>query len=193
MNTRQTNLRLQRDRRRSSTKPSTRRAKSHRPQPRESLRDFAPERKGLLLVGLCTIAPAAKCGHFFEGTFGRRVWAKLERAGLLERTADANDDEVWAVAGHGITDVVKRAAKSQTDLRRDEIAAGVEVLRAKVRRWAPRAIVFAFKNAAEAALGERGLAPGSCPSFEGVPTWLLTSPWAKPEDAAREAAALAKL
>jgi uracil-DNA glycosylase len=154
-------------------------------EPRESLRDFPPQPNGLLLVGMCTIAAVAKSGHYFEGAYGRRVWKKLATAGLYDGDAES-EDECWSASGHGITDVVKRAVRSNDSLRRDEIAAGVEALRKKVRRWRPRAILFAFKNAAEAALGERGLSPGPLAAFEGVPALLLTGPYAKPEAAAEE-------
>ena len=169
-------------RRHGDTRGDARHRKTRANLPPILLRDLIPERGGILLVGLCSIAPVARRGHFFLGAFGQRVWAKLERAGLLQR-CDADDDEVWAVAGNGVTDIVSRAPKSQRDLKREEIAAGVEVLRKKVRKWAPRAIVFAFRNAAEAALGRRDLAPGELPAFEGVKAVLLTGPMAKPADA----------
>ena len=193
MTTLPTRLRLQKDRRRTpkKAKPSPRTTRGAR-EVRESLRDFEPMDDGLLLVGMCTIAAIARRGHFFEGTYGRRVWKKLAAAGLHGQT-EFDDDETWAACGNGITDVVKRAVRSNDSLKKEEITAGVEVLRKKVRRWRPRAILFAFKNAAEAALGERGLAPGPLPPFEGVPTFLLTGPYARPDAAAEECARLESL
>ena len=159
---------------------------------RVSLRDIEPKDDGLLLVGMCTIAEVAKRGHFFEGTYGRRVWKKLTAAGLHEPT-EFNDDETWGACGHGITDLVKRPVRSNASLKKEEIAAGVEVLRKKVKKWRTRAILFAFKNVAEAALGQRGLAPGRLPDFAGIPAFLLTGPYAKREAAAEEAAQLGTL
>ena len=181
----QTRVRLQRDRRPPATTPP----RSHVTAARESLPDLTPKPGGLLLVGMCTIASFARDGHYFEGTYGRRVWNKLAGAGLYDGEAE-NEDACWAASGHGITDVVKRAVRSNDSLKKEEIAAGVDVLRKKVRRWRPRAILFAFKNAAEAALGERNLAPGPLGELEGVPAFLLTGPYAKKDAAAEECARL---
>lgn len=185
--TRRADLRLKRDRRLSSMKPP------HRSGSIESLPDYPPKRGGILLVGMCTIAAVAKTGHYFQGHYGKRVWKKLAKARLLENATFGEEDEAWALAGQGVTDLVKRAVRSNASLKRDEIAAGAESLRTKVRKWAPRAIVFAFKNAATAVLEVREVTPGPGPSCEGIPTFLLTGPYAKPEAAEAEAAQLAKL
>lgn len=181
-----------RSRRSDAQRPRSAPSRSTTSPARESLRDLAPQPGGILLVGMCTIARVAKGGHYFEGTYGRRVWKKLAAAGLYDGDA-ASEDECWRASGHGVTDVVKRALRSNDALKRDEIAAAVEVLRKKVRRWRPRAILFAFKNAAEASLGERGLAPGPLAAFEGVPAFLLTGPYAKADVAAAETERIAAL
>lgn len=191
MTTRQTRLRLPKDRRGTTKKMKP----ASRPEPRgvrESLPDLAPRPNGLLLVGMCTIAAVAKGGHYFEGTYGRRVWKKLAGAGIYDGEAE-HEDACWSASGHGITDVVKRAVRTNDSLKEEEIAAGVEALRKKVRRWRPRAILFAFKNAAEASLARHDLAPGPLPDFEGVPAFLLTGPYAKRDAAAEECARLESL
>lgn len=195
MTTLQTRLPLPKDRR---ATPSRARLHARATSPRgaaserESLRDLPPQPNGLLLVGMCTITAIAKDGHYFEGTYGRRVWKKLAGAGLYDGDAES-EDACWAASGHGVTDIVKRAVRSNDSLKPDEIAAGVEALRKKVRRWRPRAILFAFKNAAEAALGQSKLSPGALAAFEGVPTLLLTGPYAKPDAAAEECRRLESL
>ncbi len=195
MTTRQNRPRLPRARRKTATDESLlRKLRLARDAHggRVSLRDLEPKDDGLLLVGMCTIAAVAKGGHFFEGTYGRRVWKKLAAAGL-HHPSESNDDETWAAYGNGITDLVKRPVHTNDSLKEAEIAAGVQVLRKKVRRWRPRAVLFAFKNVAEAALGARRPSPGPLAAFEGVPTFLLTGPYAKPEAAAEEAARLGAL
>jgi len=178
-----------------SVSPRSRRSapsRSSTSSARESLPDRAPKPGGILLVGMCTIARVAKGGHYFEGTYGRRVWKKLAAAGLYDGDA-ASEDDCWSASGHGLTDVVKRAVGSNDSLKREEIADAVAALRKKVRRWRPRAILFAFKNAAEASLGERGLTPGPLPAFAGVPAFLLTGPYAKADAASAEVERLAAL
>ena len=146
MKTRQTRLRLQKDRPKTSkakrSHGSTLRAGRVNADVRESLRDWEPRDDGLLLVGMCTIAAVAKTGHYFEGTYGRRVWKKLAAGGLHYVDQGMDDDECWATCGNGVTDVVKRAVRSNDSFKRDEIASGVELLRKKIRKWRPRAILF---------------------------------------------------
>ena len=84
---------------------------------------------------MSTIAAIAKDGHYFEGTYGRRVWNKLAGAGLYDGEAE-NEDACWAASGHGITDLVKRAVRSNDSVKKEDIAAGVEVLRLYADRHA---------------------------------------------------------
>jgi mismatch-specific thymine-DNA glycosylase len=183
---RQTNLRLDRDRH------STTKRKSPRPKPLDALPDFPAHEGGLLLVGMCPGTAAVSSGHYFQGAFGKRVWKKLALAGLVGDPPATWYDEMWSLDGNGLTDVVKRAAGSLSDLRREEIAEGVDALRKKVRKWKPCLVLFAFKMAAEAAHGVTGLRPGPCVDFEGVATFLLSGPFAKPKEVEREAALLAR-
>jgi G:T/U-mismatch repair DNA glycosylase len=113
---------------------------------------------------------------------GRRLWRRLERAGLLKDPIPGREDEAFHRAGHGLTDVVKRPLKEKERPTLQELESGAELLRRNVRQWHPGLVLFAFKQAAEAALGEP-IQPGPGPRYEGSPTFLLPSPYAERSEA----------
>lgn len=51
-----------------------------------------------------------------------------------------------------------------------------------VRSWRPGLVIFVFKTAAEAAIGQL-VDTGPGPKLEGAPTFVLPSPYAKREEA----------
>lgn len=163
----------------------------HRPQKRgaaagsgDTLPDFPPGPRGILLVGINPAPASVARGHYYQGKLGRRLWKRLASLGLLRDAIPGHEDEAFVGAGHGLTDVVKRPTRSASDLDKAELAAGADVLRGKVREWSPRLVLFAFKGAAVAALRRRAVQAGPCGELEGVPTFLLSGPYASAEDAA---------
>ncbi len=155
-----------------------------------TLPDRPPARDGVLLVGINPAPASVRSGHYYQGRLGKRLWQRLERIGLLESAAPGREDEAFAAAGHGLTDVVKRATPSARELDPDELKRGSEELRAKIRLWSPRLVLFAFQEAAKAALGTRDVTAGACGELEGVPAFLLSGPYAPRAEAERIDAAV---
>jgi len=147
-----------------------------------TLPDIPPKPGGVLLVGINPAPVSVAAGHYYQGRLGRRLWRRLERLGLLHDPVPGKEDESFARAGHGLTDLVKRPTHSASELRREELDAGTEALRAKIRAWKPGLILFAFKAPATR-IGGRDVTPGPGPSFEGIPTFLLTGPYAPSAEA----------
>lgn len=146
-----------------------------------TLADIPPD-GGILLVGISPRQESIDAGHYYQGRLGRRLWKRLERAGLLKEPIPGREDDAFHRAGHGLTDIVKRPLREKERPERGELEAGAELLRRKVREWQPGLVLFAFKLAAEAALGEPiQLGPG--PRYEGRPTFLLPSPYATRSEA----------
>ena len=143
-----------------------------------TLADVPPRRGGILLVGINPAPPSVAAGHYYQGKLGKRLWARLARLGLLVDPTPGAEDEAFSTRGNGLTDVVKRPSASAAEIDDDELQAGVELLKDKVREWEPGLILFAFKKAASAVLGSRSIRPGVGPKFEGVPTFLLSGPYA---------------
>lgn len=149
----------------------------------DTLPDFAPQPGGVLVVGINPPPTSVNRGHYYQGKLGRRLWKRLEQVGLLTNAVPGHEDEALVAAGHGLTDLVKRVTASASELSREELRTGGEVLHAKVREWRPGLVLFVFKAAAEHALGRRGVTPGLCGEIEGAPAFLLSGPYARVEAA----------
>ena len=148
-----------------------------------TLPDVPPRPGGILLVGTNPAPVSVAAGHYYQGRLGQRLWRRIERLGLLADPVPGREDDAFARSGHGLTDLVKRSTRSASELSRDELEAGVEGLRAKVRAWRPGLILFAFKEPARVLFGP-SVKPGVGPELLGVRTFLLTGPYA-PTAAAR--------
>lgn len=150
----------------------------------EMLPDIRPSEGGVLLIGINPAPISVAAGHYYQGRLGRRLWRRLERLGLLADAAAGAEDEAFARAGHGLTDLVKRPTASAAELTPEELAAGGEELRTKIREWKPGLVLFAFSHPARHVLGRR-IGPGLGPEVEGVPTFLLSGPYAPAEETER--------
>jgi len=157
-----------------------------------TLPDIPPTPGGVLLVGINPAPPSVAVGHYYQGRLGQRLWRRLERLGLLENARPGAEDEAFARAGHGLTDLVKRPTGSASELTQTELEAGVEALREKIRSWQPGLVLFAFREPARRLLGST-VSPGSSPELEGVPTFLLSGPYAPRAEAERIDAELRSL
>lgn len=152
-----------------------------------------PPRDGILLVGINPAPASVAAGHYYQGRLGRRLWSRLERLGLLEKPVPGAEDESFARAGHGLTDIVKRPTGSAAELTHEEVAFGAERLRGLISKWEVGLILFPFKRAAVALLGTSSIRPGSGPEFGGHPTFLLSGPYAPRSDTERVDQQLAEL
>jgi TDG/mug DNA glycosylase family protein len=160
---------------------------------RETLPDIPPRPGGVLLVGINPAPVSVAAGHYYQGRIGRRLWRRLERLGLLkDPVVPGAEDEAFAREGHGLTDLVKRPTRASVELSDEELSAGVEELRAKIRDWQPGLVLFAFKAPARRLLGG-SVTPGSGPELESAATFLLTGPYAPRSDAERVDAELRRL
>lgn len=149
-----------------------------------TLPDIPSSPGGVLLVGINPAPISVAAGHYYQGRIGQRLWRRLERIGLLHDAMPGAEDEAFARAGHGVTDLVKRPTPSAAELSAAELEAGVDALRAKVREWKPGLVLFAFAKPARLVLGA-GMMPGAGPLFEETPTFLLSGPYAAKAEADR--------
>jgi len=150
----------------------------------DTLPDIAPKPGGVLLVGINPAPVSVAAAHYYQGRLGRRLWRRLTALGLLDDPVDGAEDEAFAAAGHGLTDLVKRPTRSSKELSSSELGTGIEALRAKILDWRPGLVLFAFKEPAARLLGP-GVKPGRCGDVDGVPTFLLSGPYAPAAEATR--------
>ena len=130
----------------------------------------------VLLVG---INPSLYSGytatHFARP--GNRLWRTLHEAGFTDRRLHPSESEAILAAGLGITNLVARATARADELTDADVRAGVEPLRALVRRWSPSWVAFlgisTYRVAFDAPRATVGRQPGQ---FEGAGVWVLPNP-----------------
>jgi G:T/U-mismatch repair DNA glycosylase len=162
--------------------PSRRRAPLQKPA---KLSHRVPQPGHVLLVGINPAPISWERGHYYQGKLGKRLWRRLERVGLLVNPVPGEEDDAFVAAGNGLCDLVERPTQDPRDLSREELQAGVAMLRLKVGAWKPGMVLFAFKQAAAGVMGAENLSPGPGPELEGVPTFLLSGPYSSREETSR--------
>jgi TDG/mug DNA glycosylase family protein len=105
------------------------------------LKDCVEPPVRVLFVGINPGVRSALTGHHFAG-FSNRFWNLLFESGLVPEPLRAEDDRRLPNWGYGITNLVARPTPGIDTLTRDEYAAGVGVLRRKIRRWQPEVVAF---------------------------------------------------
>lgn len=150
----------------------------------KTLKDVPSKPNGIMLIGINPSPPSVQAGHYYQGRLGRRLWARLERLGLIIAGTNGREDEDFANSGNGLTDIVKRPTARASDLDDEDLTYGAALVRKKIRSWKPSLILFSFQAAANRLVGKATRA-GSGPLCEGAPTFLLSGPYASTEETAK--------
>jgi double-stranded uracil-DNA glycosylase len=131
----------------------------------------------VLFVGINPGIRSAETGHHFAG-YSNRFWKLLFEAKLVPEPIDFLGDDRLPEWGFGITNLVARETPGIDTLSREECTAGIEVLRAKVRRYKPEIVAFVgvslyrwiFNAKGTIALGPQHVI------FEGAQVFVLPNP-----------------
>ena len=131
----------------------------------------------VLFVGINPGVRSALTGHHFAG-FSNRFWTLLFESGLVPERLRAEDDRRLPDWGYGITNLVARPSPGIDTLTRDEYAAGVGVLRRKVRRWQPKVVAFVGVTLYRAIFDVRGAVTLGLQGeqLEGARVFVLPNP-----------------
>jgi TDG/mug DNA glycosylase family protein len=143
---------------------------------KKTVRDvIAPD----LHVLFCGINPGlytAAVGHHFARP-GNRFWPTLYAAGFTDRLLSPFDERELLKSGYGITNVVPRTTVSADQLKKDEIVAGGEMLRAKVLRYRPRVLAVLGLGAYRTAFSQPKASVGKQKDLMGKTVlWVLPNP-----------------
>jgi double-stranded uracil-DNA glycosylase len=132
-----------------------------------------------LKVLFCGINPGlytAAVGHHFARP-GNRFWPALHAGGFTARVLSPHEERDLLKLGYGITNVVSRATASADELSTEELAAGGELLVARVRRHDPRILavlgIGAYRSAFERPRAALGLQPERIGETR---IWVLPNP-----------------
>ncbi|WP_040492022.1 mismatch-specific DNA-glycosylase [Ilumatobacter nonamiensis] len=136
----------------------------------------------LLFVGINPgLWTAATRTHFAYP--GNRFYPALLQAGIIEREIDRGTGMSDADRAHliergiGITNVAHRATAKASELTKQELIDGGEVLREFVRTHQPRVVAVAGVTAFRTAFGEPKATMGEqARAFEGSRLWVVPNP-----------------
>lgn len=132
-----------------------------------------------LRVLFCGINPGlytAAVGHHFARP-GNRFWPALYAAGFTARVLSPFEERELLKSGYGITNVVVRATASADQLTKEEILAGGERLRAKVRRYRPRILAVLGLGAYRTAFNQpKALVGRQAERIGETVLWVLPNP-----------------
>lgn len=140
------------------------------------LPDVAAPDLSVLLTGINPGLYSAWTGHHFARP-GNRFWPALHRSGFTPRLFRPDEQDELIPLGLGITNVVGRPTARAGELTTDELVAGGEELRAKVRRLRPRWLAVCGITAYRAAFGESEAVIGEQATTVGdTRIWVLPNP-----------------
>ncbi len=104
----------------------------------------------LLICGSAAGTASARAGAYYAGP-GNRFWWILAHSGLTDRQFEPHEFAKLPNYGIGLTDLAKRRSGADADLGPD--ADDPHALAGKIARFAPRALAFNGKRAAQSFLG----------------------------------------
>lgn len=138
----------------------------------QTLPDYVRPGLRVLVCGLNPSLYSAQSGVPY-GRPGNRFWAAANEAGLC-----AADRNPWQALedGVGFSDIVKRATRAASELRRAEYAAGVARLEDMVRFYQPGAVCFAGLEGWRKAIDGKAQPGWVRAGFGGRPAYLMPSP-----------------
>ncbi|MBC3215587.1 G/U mismatch-specific DNA glycosylase [Serratia fonticola] len=132
-----------------------------------------------LQVVFCGINPGLSSAHqgypFANGS--NRFWKVIHQAGFTDRQLAPEQWLQLQENGCGITALVARPTVAASELSRDELRGGGEVLKEKILRYQPRALAILGKQAFSSAFGVRNAAWGRQEMMLGkTEVWVLPNP-----------------
>jgi TDG/mug DNA glycosylase family protein len=147
------------------------------PRRLEPLKDRIRPGVRVLFVGINPGIRSAEIGHHFAG-YSNRFWKLLFDARLVPEPVAPEDDDRLPAWGLGVTNIVARPTPGMNSLKPAEYAAGLRVLRRKVRRFRPAIVAFVGVTVYRAVTGDAGkvVCGPVAGRFEGARVFVLPNP-----------------
>jgi len=132
-----------------------------------------------LRVLFCGINPglySGYTGHHFARP-GNRFWPTLYAAGFTDRLIAPAEEHELLLWGLGITNLVERATAAADELTAEELAAGGQKLRAKIRAYHPKVVAILGISAYRTAFNRPRAGLGRQPDpLASAVLWVLPNP-----------------
>ncbi|CAF3698865.1 unnamed protein product [Rotaria sordida] len=140
------------------------------------LSDILQPNLDIVFVGINPSLYAVHKGHHYGGP-GNHFWKLLHMSGLIPNALSANDDYRMPQYGIGFTNIVQRPTKAGSDITKDEITAGAEILMQKIKMYRPKIVAFNGRGIYEVYAGNKHFHYGKQPDlFLGTDTHVFVMP-----------------
>jgi TDG/mug DNA glycosylase family protein len=138
--------------------------------------DLIAPRLNILFVGINPGLYSSAVGHHFARP-GNRFWPVLHKAGFTDRQLSPFEERKLLKHGYGITNIVSKATAAASELSREELEKGGRILKAKIRRYRPRAVAVLGLEAFRIAFGQPKAGFGPQEEHVGLARiWVLPNP-----------------
>jgi len=137
-------------------------------------------------VGINPAPISVAAGHYYQGAAGQTFYRRLAAVGLLPPGSGYEDDRAYA-GGVGFSDVVKRPTRNAEEVDKSELAYGRALLEDKLKEVRTQLVIFTFKKAATAVLGDfpgHGLLSPTR-QLAGARVFVMPGPYEKSDRTAR--------
>jgi TDG/mug DNA glycosylase family protein len=130
----------------------------------------------LVIVGINPGVSSGKAGRHYAFR-GNHFWPLMYQSGLIPVPLTYAEDDKVLDYDIGLTNLVDRTSPGQDDLTKDELRAGAEVLKDKLRLYRPRVVCFNGMGIYQAFIGSnKRLAIGLQPEpWEGMLMYVVPS------------------
>jgi TDG/mug DNA glycosylase family protein len=129
----------------------------------------------LVIVGINPGARSGSTGHHYAWP-GNHFWPLLYESGVIPEPLTFAEDHRVLEYDIGLTNLADRTTRQASDLTRDELAAGAESLRAKLRHYRPRVVCFNGKGIYEAFAQQKNVKLGlQTETLDGILLFVLPS------------------
>jgi double-stranded uracil-DNA glycosylase len=130
----------------------------------------------VLFVGINPGLYTAAVGHHFARP-GNRFWPALYQSGFTRRLLSPFEERELLVDGLGITNVVRHATASASELTKEDFIKGGRRLAAKVRRFSPGIVAILGVGAYRQAFAQPNAAVGEqAKRIHSARVWVLPNP-----------------
>jgi len=138
------------------------------------LRDVLAPKLKIVFCGINPGLYSGAVGHHFARP-GNRFWPALHQAGFTKRVLSPFEDRSLPKYGLGVTNIVQRATRDESELTDDQLRGGGRALLRKVRRYRPKVIAFLGMGAYRKAFGRAPHPPIGPQSHDlaGTRVWVL--------------------
>lgn len=138
-----------------------------------------------VFVGINPSPHSVAAGHYYQGRLGRRLWTRIQTAGIAHDLLSGEEDDAAFNQGLGFADLVRRPAPRSDDISDEELRKGAETLSERIAVASDAVVVFVFKRAFDAAAGRL--------VSDGWSVARMPAPYERRELAARKMAELGQL